>query len=206
MESTFTQIRAQMAWVFIYGPALSFLPERWRGGGINQKFALWGVVTAISGAGEMFVGVNLIGIWYAFQLSPVLLWASAYFLADGAWRIANSRSRGENAGSVLLVFMDQAIYAARQVAWKVAHPAVSDVTELDDAREDWQLKIEAARTKPKWEAGKIVLHGERYFRIESCIQVSGPRPYIYLMKSLPAGVPSHAVLKYTPVEIFQKPN
>ncbi|MFZ0819627.1 MAG: hypothetical protein WAM91_06130 [Candidatus Acidiferrales bacterium] len=206
MESTFGKIRAQTAWFLFYGPALSFLPERWRGRNFNQKFASWGIATTISGVFELALAINLFCMWYVFQLSPVLAWIGIYFICDGGWRAFNSFINSESAGSVLLLFLDQAVYSARQGIWKVAHPVVADLTKLDDAREDWQLKIEAARAKPKWEVGKLMLYGERYFRIESCMQMKGPRPFVYLLRSLPAGVPSHAVLKYTPVEISQKRN
>ena len=206
MESIFARIRAQTAWLLLYGPVLSFLPEKWRGRRLNQKFALWNTATVISGAGEIFVGVNIFGIWLAFQFSPVLLWVGMYFLCDGVWRAFNASIQGESAGSVLLMFVDQRIDAARKSVWRMAHPIVSDFTTLDDVRQDWQLKIEAVRQKRKWEAGKIVRFGERYFCVESCVQFAGPRPFVYLLRSLEAGVPSHSVLTYTPVEISQKPS
>jgi hypothetical protein len=206
MESTFGKIRAHTAWFILYGPVLSLLPERWRGRTFNQKFASWVMATTISGVFELALAINLFCLWYVFQLSVVLAWIGIYFLCDGGWRTFNSFIHSESAGSVLLLFVDQAVHSARQGIWKVAHPVVSDQTTLDDAREDWQLKIEAARAKPKWEAGKLVLYGERYFRIESSIQTGGGRPFVYLLRSLPAGVPSLAVLKYTPVELYKKLN
>jgi hypothetical protein len=206
MESTFGKIRTHTAWFILYGPALSLLPERWRGRNFNQKFASWVVATTISGVFELALAVNLFCAWYALQLSPVLAWIGIYFLCDGGWRSFNSLINGESAGSVLLLFMDQAVYSSRQGAWKLAHPVVPDLLKLDDAREDWQMKIEAARAKPKWEVGKLVLYGERYFRIESSIQTVGSRPFVYLLRSIPAGVPSLAVLKYTPIDVPQESN
>jgi len=204
MESTFGKVRAQTAWFLLYGPALSLLPERWRGRTLNQKFASWVVATTISAVFELALAINLFCAWFVLQLSPVLAWIGFYFLCDGSLRAFTSFINGESAGSVLLLFVDHAIYSGRQEAWKAAHPVVSDLVALDDVREDWQLKIEAARAKPKWEAGKLVLYGERYFRIESCLRAGGPRPFVYLLRSLPAGFPSHNMLKYTPVETLQK--
>jgi hypothetical protein len=205
MGSTFATIRANFAWIFVYGPALSILPERWRGRRLSQKFALWTAATIISGVAEMFAGLNMIGLYFTFQVSPVLLWVAAYSLCDGAWRALNAKTHGESAGTVLFVFADQAIYSMRQTVCKLAHPIVSDLVTLDDLREDWQLKIEAARLKRHWETGKLVHFNEqRYFRIESSIQMGGPRPFVYLLRSLPAGVPGHGVLKYNPVQSSQK--
>jgi hypothetical protein len=205
MESVFTRVRTHLGWVCFYGPVMSFLPERWRGHAINQKFALWDIATIISGLGEMFLGVNMLGLWFWLRVSPVVLWISVYLFCDGAWRTINSKANGENAGSLLLVFVDQLFYSARHAAWTVAHPVVADLATLDDAREDWQLKIEAARAKKHWEAGKIVRLRERYFRIESSMQTGGPRPFIYLLLSLPAGVPGHGVLNFTPAGDPVKP-
>jgi hypothetical protein len=204
MESTLSRIRGHITWVCFYGPVLSFLPERWRGRGFNHKFAMWDTATMISGLAEIFVGVNMFGIWFWLPTSPVVLWISVYFFCDGGWRTIHAKTHGDNAGSVLLVFVDQAIHSGWRGAWEVAHPVVADAATLDDAREDWQLKIQAAQAKKHWEAGKIVRSGERYFRIESTIQTSGSRPFLYLLRSLPAGVPGHGVLNYTPAEIPQK--
>jgi hypothetical protein len=205
MGSTFATVRTHFGWIFIFGPVLSILPERLRGRALNQKFAIWGTATIISGVAEMFAGLNMIGIYFTFQVSPVLLWVAAYFLCDGAWRALNAKIHGESAGTVLFVFADEAIHAARQTAWKLTHPIVSDLVTLDDLREDWQLKIEAARSKRHWETGKLVhFNDQRYFRIESSIQMGGSRPFLYLLRSLPAGVPGHGVLKYSPVPAPQK--
>jgi hypothetical protein len=197
-------IREQFAWLFFYGPLLSFLPARWRGGRINHKFVLWGTATIISGGGELLVGLNLFGFWYAYPLSTALLYVGMYFVCDGAWRVINAKEHGQNAGTLVLVFVDQLLATGHGVTWKIAHPVISDLTTLDDAREDWQLKIEAVRSKQDWEAGKIVRFGERYFRLESCLQIGGARPFVYFLRSMPIGVPSHSVLNYFPVEAPQK--
>jgi hypothetical protein len=183
---------------------MSFLPERWRGRGFNQKFALWEIATMISGFLEVVVGINLLGYWIWLQAPIVVLWIAVYFSCDGVWRIINAKSRGESAGSLLLVFVDQLFSSAQQGVWKVAHPDVADFTTLDDLRKDWQLKIESARAKKNWEVGKIVCFGARYYRIQSSMRTSGPRPFIYLLCSLPAGVPSLAVLSYDPPGTSQK--
>lgn len=193
-------------WLFILGPTLSFVPSRWRGNRVNQKFALWGIATTISAGVEAFVGLNLFGLWYAYTLNPAVLWVGAYFICDGAWRVSNARREGQNTGTLLLVFVDQLFAGVKGTSWKIAHPVVSDLATMDDARLDWQLRVEAARPKPHWETGKIVRYGERYFRLESCIETGGARPFTYFLRSLPVGVPSHSVMTYFPVEIPQKSN
>jgi hypothetical protein len=204
MGKTLSIIREQLIWLFVLGPMLSILPSRWRGRGLNQRFALWGVATIISSVGVFLVGLNLFGLWYAYSLNPAMLWVGAYFICDGVWRVSNARREGQNTGTLLLVALDQMILAAGQTTWKLAHPVVSDIPMLDDTREDWQLKIECARPKRHWAVGKIVRYGERYFRIESSVETKNARTYVYLLRSLPVGVPSHSVLNYIPVEVPQK--
>jgi len=208
MESALSRIRGHVAWILFYGPALSFLPARWRGRKLNQKFALWELATIISGFTEFLAGMIMImvGTFLPSQVSPVLLWIAVYVFCDGAWRTVHVKVHGETAGTALLMLLDKAVHDARQSAWGMLHPVVSDLATLDDAREDWQLKIEAARPKRNWEAGKIVHFGERYFRIEASVQTDSGRPFVYLLRSLPAGVPGHGVLTYTPVGISPRPS
>jgi hypothetical protein len=128
------------------------------------------------------------------------LWIGMYFLTDGAWRTATAVFNGDAAGTILLELIAEASAVGWRRAWMLRHPVVVDVVTADDRREDWQLKIESSRAKQEWGAGRLILYQERYYRIESRIQLEGARPFVYLLRSLPAGVPSLRVLKYRPNE------
>lgn len=155
----------------------------------------------ISGGLECLLAVNFFCAWgFLPRSSNSLLWIGMYFLTDGAWRTAIAVFNGEAAGTVLLELVDEARVVAGRSAWTLRHPEVSDAITVDDARAEWQLKIESSRAKKEWEASRMILYGDRYYRIESVIQSDGARPFIYLLRSLPAGFPSLRVLKYRPNE------
>ena len=155
----------------------------------------------ISGGFECFVAVNCFSAWAFLSGShEALLWIGMYFLTDGAWRTATAVFNGDAAGTILLELVSEASVVGWRSAWMVRHPTVSDLVTVDDKREDWQLKIESSRAKKEWDTGRLILYKERYYRIESRTQMEGARPFIYLLRSLPAGVPSLRVLKYRPDE------
>ena len=153
----------------------------------------------ISGGFECILAVNFFCAWgFLPRSSNILLWIGMYLLTDGAWRTAIAVFNGEAAGTVLMELADEARVVARRSAWMWRHPEVSDVITADDSREEWQLRIESSRAKKEWETSRMILYGERYYRIESVAQINGARPFIYLLRSLPAGFPSLRVLKYRP--------
>lgn len=155
----------------------------------------------LSGGLECLLAVNLFCAWgFLPRSSNSLLWIGMYFLADGAWRTSIGVFNGEAAGTVLLELVDEARVVGWRGAWMWRHPEVADAITVDDARADWQLKIESSRAKKEWEASRMILYGERYYRIESATQIEAARPFIYLLRSLPAGFPSLRVLKYRPNE------
>ncbi len=127
-----------------------------------------------------------------------------YFLADGAWRTAIAVFNGEAAGTVLLELVAEAGAVGWRSAWVLRHPAVEDLVTADETREDWQLKIESSRAKKDWDVARMILFNERYYRIESLAQIEGARPFVYFLRSLPAGVPSLRVLRYAPNELSSK--
>jgi hypothetical protein len=153
----------------------------------------------ISGGVECLVAVNLFCAWGFLPGShEALLWMGMYCITDGAWRTAIAVFNGEAAGTVLLELLGEASVVGWRGAWNWRHPTVPDAVTVDDTREEWQLKVESSRAKKDWEASRMILLGERYYRIESCARIEGSRPFTYLLRSLPAGVPSLRVLRYTP--------
>jgi hypothetical protein len=62
------------------------------------------------------------------------------------------------------------------------------------------LEIRAWRAKPDWNPPRVVRYDDRYYRLEDCARGSGPRPFIYKLRRLAAGVPGRTVLVYSPEE------
>jgi hypothetical protein len=121
-------------------------------------------------------------------------WVLGYFMVEGMVRGLSGAITGEAPGSLPLVALE------RFWNW-IAHrepPAVADLVTRDELRKDWQLKIEASSAKRRWEMGRIVRFEGRYYRIESQVRGLWPRPVVYLLTQLAAGVPSASVIFYEP--------
>ena len=60
------------------------------------------------------------------------------------------------------------------------------------------LEIRAGRAKPEWTPPRVIRFEDRYYRLEECSRGSSPRPFVYKLRRLPAGVPGRTVLIYSP--------
>ena len=197
MPSVAARYVEEVAWYAFFGPMLSFLPVRWRSWRFCQKLGHWETVTLVSAAFEAFIGANLLTAWLKLDWPFFLVYVSVYMICDGGWRAYSVRFT-EPRGTLALMFLDEAYRTITGSVWTARHPDVADLVTLDDKRADWQLKIESARAKKGWESGKIMQYSERYFRMESTMRANGMRSFVYVLRALPAGVPSHNVIKYPP--------
>lgn len=62
------------------------------------------------------------------------------------------------------------------------------------------LEIRACRAKLEWNPPRVIRFEDRYYRLEECSRGPAPRPFIYKLRRLSAGVPGRAVLIYSPAE------
>jgi hypothetical protein len=62
------------------------------------------------------------------------------------------------------------------------------------------LEIRAWRAKLDWNPPRVVRYDDRYYRLEDCARGSAPRPFVYKLRRLAAGVPGRTVLVYSPEE------
>lgn len=62
------------------------------------------------------------------------------------------------------------------------------------------LEIRAWRAKPDWAPPRIVRYEDRYYRLEECAKAPIPRPFLYKLRRLEAGVPGRRVITYSPDE------
>ena len=60
------------------------------------------------------------------------------------------------------------------------------------------LEIHSSRPKNEWVPPKIVRIHDAYFRLESAQSGQRPRPFVYRLRKLAAGVPGRSVLLYPP--------
>jgi hypothetical protein len=62
------------------------------------------------------------------------------------------------------------------------------------------LEIRAWCAKPDWTPPRVVRYEDRYYRLEESSRSSAPRPFVYKLRRLAAGVPGRTVLIYSPDE------
>jgi hypothetical protein len=60
------------------------------------------------------------------------------------------------------------------------------------------LEIHSSRPKAEWTPPRVVRVGQSYYRLEAVSDGSRPRPFIYRLRRLAAGVPGRNVLLYQP--------
>jgi hypothetical protein len=58
------------------------------------------------------------------------------------------------------------------------------------------LEIRASRPKPEWVPPRVVRIGAAYFRLEELSQGKSPRPFVFALRRLAAGVPGRSVILY----------
>lgn len=60
------------------------------------------------------------------------------------------------------------------------------------------LNIRSCRPKPGWNPPQVITHEGHYYRLEAFSRSKTPRPFIYTLRKLSAGVPGRSALKYSP--------
>lgn len=77
-------------------------------------------------------------------------------------------------------------------------PELPDELFLTTTNSGEFLEIRSSRSKPDWDPPRVVRYEDRYYRLEESARGSAPRPFIYKLRRLPAGVPGRAVIVYNP--------
>jgi len=209
-------------WSYVFGPFLAFLPARLRAKWFASRPIDWRRATILSGILQliltpivlllwMVLGISRLGAstgigggagpvqtFYVFllDLNPIT-WLILYQLVEGFARIFAASLLDETPGTFVLFALDQ-FHLLLNRKFGPPQALVADLVTRDDARADWQLKIESSRAKRDWNVGRLLRYNEHYYRIESSLQESGARPHVFLLRSLAAGVPSYSVILYSP--------
>jgi hypothetical protein len=90
------------------------------------------------------------------------------------------------------------IRAVREKALTASLPLIPDELRFTKDGSEDLLEIRACRPKPDWTPPRVVRHEDRYYRLESSSTGTAPRPFLYTLRRLSAGVPGRAVLIYSP--------
>jgi hypothetical protein len=225
MASSAQGYASQFVWNFVLGPILSFLPQRWRDQRFSQHHIAWRPATIISGILQFLFAPFLLLLWSAREVCSLgqslgfgcsssgpeqtfslliagmnpITWVMIYLIFEGLGRAFAAAMTGETPGTLVLVAPDLLYRFITKRGGKRA-PKLADLVTQDDIRADWQLKIESALPKRDWQAGRLLCYADNYYRIEACHESAGPRPSVYLLRRLPAGVTSRSVILYPPIE------
>jgi len=166
------------------------------------------------------IGFSALVLWCLHPLT----WLIAYFVAEGAVRflaaisteqvlplwslhivdwIYGKLTQRPREGNPLhtLTAKEQLkamVTATRLAALTAGSPEVADeLIETHDGT-DAILEIRASRPKADWGPPRVVRIATAYYRLESASQGERPRPFIFRLRRLPAGVPGRNVLMYDP--------
>jgi len=177
--------------------------------------------SAPTGITDHAVGFAALVVWATHPLT----WVIAFFCMEGAWRLCASftdtvlgvfplylldkicskvfcRGAPELAGTVKFRQSHVSSYVGTMKE-KVLTARLSQVPDelyvAKNAAEEI-LEIRAWRVKPDWTPPRVVRYEDRYYRLEDRARMSGPRPFVYKLRRLAAGVPGRTVLIYSPDE------
>jgi hypothetical protein len=184
-----------------------------------------GVAAAMDG--KMGPGVTtheIAGTTYLVWMTHPVTWLIAYFGVEGTVRLVSAAFTDSVFGTLPLALVDKPIamiFARRQrgvassgdrpsrgfgspvraIRDKVltaALPQVQDELSFLENSAGKFLEIRACRAKEEWIPPKIVQYENSYYRLEAHSRGPAPRPFIYVLLKLSAGVPGRSVLQYQP--------
>lgn len=178
-----------------------------------------------SGADIPPQAVGFVGLAVMF-LHP-LTWVIIYFGIEGAVRFLAGAFTGKVYGTFPLFVLDKLLVrlASREAnqhttetekGWTSFSDAIrqrvrllwlpvlpDEVVPAKDASGDL-LSVRSSRPKSGWDPPRVVFSDNVYYRLERVSEQPGPRPYIYFLRRLPAGVPGRSVIHYSPRNSSQK--
>jgi len=164
------------------------------------------------------IGFSALMLWLIHPLT----WCVGYFVLEGLVRLLAAVSTEQVVATLPLVGVDW-IYGklsgrAPEGDAKHTPSAKAQVQEFvsslkrgvmvlrlphleDECRETGEgpesfLEIHASHPKAEWNPPRVVRMGDAYYRLEGAVQGKPPRPFIYRLRRLAAGVPGRTVLVY----------
>ncbi len=184
-----------------------------------------GVDSALSGkmgpgVTDQAIGSVALVIWATHPLTLLLGYAGI----EGAIRLCAAAFSGNILGTLPLFLLDKVfvtvfrrrgtknlnaaasfnnsslVGAVRERMLAARLPIVSDELCFRRSASEEILEIHAARRKQDWTPPRVVRYQDSYYRLESDSLGPAPRPFHYMLRRLPAGVPGRTVLLYSPLD------
>jgi hypothetical protein len=90
------------------------------------------------------------------------------------------------------------VESVREKIESTARTAVPDEHFVATRDSEEFLEIRSSHRKPDWDPPRTVRYEDRYYRLEESARGAAPRPFVYKLRRLPAGVPGRTVLIYQP--------
>ncbi len=164
------------------------------------------------------IGFSALVLWILHPLT----WLIAYFILEGLVRLLAAAFTDQIFGTFPLAFIDwcygkatrrppegdslhspgtraqlQSVFSTLKEKIIVSRlPELEDeLVESTRAGESF-VEIHASRPKPEWVPPRVVRIGDAYFRLEQLSQGKSPRPFVFALRRLAAGVPGRSVILY----------
>lgn len=122
------------------------------------------------------------------------------FLADKIYLLIARRRNTEvqSAGSSSQSHLASFLHAFRERISTATLSLVPDELRLRQNGSAEVLEIRSCRAKADWIPPRVVRHEDRYYQLEASTPGTAPRPFVYVLRRLSAGVPGRSVLIYSP--------
>jgi hypothetical protein len=119
------------------------------------------------------------------------------FLLDKVWTRFTSSPRAERPADAQNNW-SSFFSSIRQRAAFVRNPALPDEVRYSEDATGEVMSVASSLPKSGWEPPRIIRSRDVYYRLEAASEQSGPRPFLYVLRRLPAGVPGRTVITYSP--------
>jgi hypothetical protein len=133
---------------------------------------------------------NILGIFPLFLFDKI-------FVTAFCRRKAKTTKRSSRINSSLVGALRERLLTA---SW----PIVSDELCFRRSASEEILEIHTSRRKEGWAPPRVVRIQDTYYRLEADSLGPPPRPFRYMLRRLPAGVPGRTVLLYSPADAVIK--
>jgi hypothetical protein len=184
-----------------------------------------GVESALNGnSGPELRPQDIGGVALIVWASHPLTWLIGYFGLEGALRVGVALT-GSSLGTLPFFLIDKTFSllfgarapkplseaglanhlpsAAAGVRAEIAAAGLRSVSDELSIRRDGPdeiLEICACRKKEGWDPPRTVRYQDAYYRLEAAALGKRPRPFRYILRRLPVGVPGRTVLLYAPTD------
>ena len=168
------------------------------------------------------IGFSALVLWLIHPLT----WGVGFFALEGTVRLLAAVSTEQSLATLPLVAVDwtygklsgrrpegdakhlpgmkelagQFISGVKHGVRALRLPKLNDECKEVVESEELFLEIHASHAKGDWIPPRVVRAGAVYFRLEQALNGEGPRPFIYRLRRLEAGVPGRTVI------VYERPN